>query len=262
MTSPLRAPAPSAAEIAASDDEGGRYREGVYRPLPEPDLPEAPDASPFPKRGSGPPYRVWSDVPRVPRLKHLIGPSIIALGMGLGAGEFLLWPNLIAVNGYQIWWLFWVGVLTQFVVIHEIERWTIATGESVFAGMARLDRIAFWPWFFLAATLISFFWPGWASQSAEFTAGIITEVTGETLAWQPLALIMLAVIWVGLAGSTIVYNALERFEIFLVLGFFPLVRFFSETELLKSITDAGFVIDQHWKPKKRAAVFVVALKPE
>ncbi|HEX6069965.1 MAG TPA: Nramp family divalent metal transporter [Longimicrobiaceae bacterium] len=223
MTPSLRAPEGTSPQVAASDDEGRRYREGVYRPLAESELPEAPDAAPFPARGHGPPYRVYNEVPRVPRLAHLIGPSIIALGMGLGAGEFLLWPNLITANGYGIWWLFWVGVLTQFVVIHEIERWTIATGESVFAGMARLDRIAFWPWFFLAATLISFFWPGWASQSAEFTAGIITEVTGETLAWQPLALIMLAVIWVGLAGSTIVYNALERFEIFLVLGFFPLL---------------------------------------
>ena len=224
MPPSLRATDPvTAADVAAADDEGRRYREGVYRPLPDSELPEAPDAAPFPRRGHGPPYRVWNEVPRVPRLRHLIGPSIIALGMGLGAGEFLLWPNLIAVNGYQIWWLFWVGVLTQFIVIHEIERWTVATGESIFAGMARLDRFAFWPWFFLAATLISFFWPGWASQSAEFTAGIVAAVTGETIAWQPLALLMLAVIWIGLAGSTIVYNALERFEIYLVLGFFPLL---------------------------------------
>lgn len=216
-------PAPDAQSIGASDEEGRLYREGVYRPLPESTLPLAPDEPPFPRRGSGPAYRIWNEVPRVPRLRHLVGPSIIALGMGLGAGEFLLWPNLITVNGYSIWWLFWIGVMTQFVVIHEIERWTVATGESIFAGMARLDRFAFWPWFFLAATLVSFFWPGWASQSAEFTADIVTSVTGQPIAWQPLALIMLAVIWIGLAGSTIVYNALERFEIILVLGFFPLL---------------------------------------
>jgi hypothetical protein len=210
-------------EIAATDEEGRRYRNGVYHPLEESALPEAPDAAPFPARGHGPPYRRHDEVPRVPRLKHLIGPSVIAVGMGLGAGEFLLWPNLVTVNGYGIWWLFWVGVLTQFVVIGEIERWTVATGESIFAGMARINRWAFWPWFFLAATLISFFWPGWASQSAEFTGSIIAELTGVQLAWQPIALVMLAVIWLGLAVSKIVYNALERFEIFLVLAFFPLL---------------------------------------
>jgi hypothetical protein len=162
-------------------------------------------------------------VPTVPRVRHLIGPSVIALGMGLGAGEFLLWPNLITVNGFSIWWLFWVGVLTQFVVIVEIERWTIATGESVFGGMARLTRRPIWPWFFLVATVVSFFWPGWASQSAEYVAAIIGEVTFLQVAWQPIALAMLAFIWVGLAISKVVYNSLERFEILLVLGFFPLL---------------------------------------
>ncbi len=34
---------------------------------------------------------------------------------------------------------------------------------------------------------------------------------------------MLAFIWVGLAASKIVYNSLERFEIVLVLGFFPML---------------------------------------
>lgn len=210
-------------DIRCSDAEGRRYRHGVYQPLDEESLPEAPDFSSLPARGSGPPFRMHPEVPRVPRLRHLLGPSVIALGMGLGAGEFLLWPNLIAVNGFSIWWLFWVGVLTQFVVLREIERWTIATGESVFAGMARLTRTPWWPWFFLVATLASFFWPGWASQSAEFSGNIITAVTGRIVPWQPLALLMLAVIWVGLAGSKIVYNSLERFEIGLVLLFFPLL---------------------------------------
>jgi len=210
-------------EIYAPREEGRQYRDGVFWPLDTDSLPEAPDRGEFPIRGHGPPFRVHDTVPRVPRLRELIGPSVIALAMGLGAGEFLLWPNLITVNGYSIWWLFWVGVLTQYVVIGEIERWTIATGESVFAGMARLDRWAFWPWFFLAATLVSFFWPGWASSSAEFTGQIVEDLTGTRVAWQPIALLMLACIWIGLAGSRIVYNALERFELALVLGFFPML---------------------------------------
>jgi hypothetical protein len=210
-------------EIRCSDEEGLAYREGVYRPLDERSLPEAPEAPHVPDKGSGPPFRVHNEVPKVPRLRHLIGPSVIALGMGLGSGEFLLWPNLVTVNGYSIWWLFWVGVITQFLVLVEIERWTVATGESIFGGMARLGRPAIWPWFFLVATLAGFFWPGWASQSGEFTADIVTAVTGREIAWQPIALLMMAVIWLGLAVSKIVYNALERFQIGLVLLFFPLL---------------------------------------
>ncbi|MFW6192727.1 MAG: Nramp family divalent metal transporter [Gemmatimonadota bacterium] len=210
-------------DVRCSDEEGRQFRNGVFRPVDEETLPVAPDADGFPARGHGPPFRLQREVPRVPKVAHLIGPSVIALAMGLGAGEFLLWPNLITVNGWQIWWLFWVGVLTQFVVIGEIERWTLATGESVFGGMARLDRWSFWPWFFLVATLVSFFWPGWASQSADYAGRIVEVATGSAVEWQPVALLMLAFIWFGLAVSKIVYNALERFEMALVLGFFPLL---------------------------------------
>lgn len=211
------------AVIRCDDEEGRAYREGVYRPVDEATLPLAPEDEMHPAIGHGPHFRAVNVVPRVPRLRNLIGPSVIALGMGLGAGEFLLWPNLIVANGWSIWWLFWVGVLTQFVVISEIERWTIATGESVFGGMARLDRFAFWPWFFLVATLAGFFWPGWASQSAEMTGAVIEAATGTRVRWEPIALFMLLIIWIGLAVSKIVYNALERFEIALVLLFFPML---------------------------------------
>ncbi len=212
-------------EITCPPDEGVEYRDGVFRPIDESLLPDAPPSSDYPCRGAGPPLYELNDVPRVPRLKNVLGPSMIALGMGLGAGEFLLWPNLIAANGFSIWWLFWVGVLTQFVVISEIERWSLATGESVFTAMARLDRRAFWPWFFLAATLISFFWPGWAAVSAEFSRTTINAIAGAEIisAWQPIALFMLAFIWFGLAFSRVVYNALEKFEIGLILLFFPLL---------------------------------------
>ena len=210
-------------DLRCPDDEGRLYREGVYRPVDDAALPAAPETATHPISGHGPVFRTGVEVPRVPRLRHLIGPSVIALGMGLGAGEFLLWPNLVAVNGFSIWWLFWVGVLTQFVVISEIERWTIATGESVFGGMARLDRLGFWAWFFVGATLVSFFWPGWASQSAEFTGIILGAATGTAPEWQPIALVMIACIWATLALSRVVYNALERFELLLVGLLFPML---------------------------------------
>ncbi|MBW3660838.1 MAG: Nramp family divalent metal transporter [Gemmatimonadetes bacterium] len=212
-------------DIHCPHDEGVAYRDGVYRPLDPASLPEAPATADFPLPGHGAALRRYDEVPRVPRLRDVIGPSVIALGMGLGAGEFLLWPNLIAVNGFSIWWLFWIGVLTQFVVISEIERWSLATGESVLSGMGRLTRRPFWPWFFLVATLLSFFWPGWASQSANFTRLTVNALAGEEAltAWQPLALLMMAFIWAALALSRIVYNALEKFEIVLVLLFFPLL---------------------------------------
>jgi hypothetical protein len=108
-------------------------------------------------------------------------------------------------------------------VLVEIERWTLATGESVFAGMGRLDRLGAWPWFFALIGLLGMAWPGWASVAAKITGAIAAEATGRGVAWQPVALLMIAGCWVALALSRVVYNALERFELLLVATFFPLL---------------------------------------
>ncbi|MEM9541352.1 MAG: class I SAM-dependent methyltransferase [Cyanobacteria bacterium P01_E01_bin.42] len=44
------------------------------------------------------------------------------------------------------------------------------------------------------------------------------------------------------------------------LGLFPLVKVFTQQELVASLTDAGFEIDYEWKPSKNKAVFIVAKK--
>ena len=46
------------------------------------------------------------------------------------------------------------------------------------------------------------------------------------------------------------------------LGFFPMVKFFSEDELGDSVSGAGFDIHHQWKPNKKAAVFILAKKPD
>ncbi len=44
------------------------------------------------------------------------------------------------------------------------------------------------------------------------------------------------------------------------IGLLPLVRFFSIEELVQSLTNAGFSIDQQWLPENSDAVFIVAKK--
>ena len=45
-------------------------------------------------------------------------------------------------------------------------------------------------------------------------------------------------------------------------GFFPLVKVFTVSELMKSITDAGFAIDYQWQPSKDKAMFIIAKKSD
>lgn len=58
-------------------------------------------------------------------------------------------------------------------------------------------------------------------------------------------------------------SSLMRYVIPLMqfFGMAPFVAYFTREELLQSIETTGFDIDHEWRPKKRAAVFVVARKP-
>ena len=115
-----------------------------------------------------------------------------------------------------------------------------------------MTRRPFWPWFFLVATLVSFFWPGWAAESADFARVAFNALAGrEALtAWQPIALAMMVSIWAALALSRIVYNALETFEIALVLTLFPLLflALFAAGVLLGTVLLAQGGIDRVGAP--------------
>lgn len=45
------------------------------------------------------------------------------------------------------------------------------------------------------------------------------------------------------------------------IGLLPLVKFFTADELVKCMTDTGFMVDYQWQPGKGMAVFIIASKP-
>ncbi len=71
---------------------------------------------------------------------RLVGPGIVAGGVGLSSGEFVLWPYIASQVGLVLLWGALVGVLTQFFLNMEIERYTLATGETAVTGFNRLWR--------------------------------------------------------------------------------------------------------------------------
>ncbi len=46
------------------------------------------------------------------------------------------------------------------------------------------------------------------------------------------------------------------------IGLLPLVKFFTTDELVKCLTNAGFMVDYQWQPGKDKAVFIIASKPD
>src|SRR5215216_1116987 len=96
---------------------------------------------------------------------HILGPGMVLTALGVGLGETFMWPRLVVVFGPEIRWLFLVGVTIQLFVMLEMARWTLATGESIFFGAARIHRGVMW--FFWAAAVFIYIWPGHISLGAQ-----------------------------------------------------------------------------------------------
>ncbi|WP_435065782.1 Nramp family divalent metal transporter [Halobaculum sp. EA56] len=208
-------PAPS--DVYESRDEH-RYPTSEYTPVAYDNLEVSPATDAHPDSGTGGRFRTL-DLPKVPKLKYVVGPSAIMLGASLGSGETLFWPQLVARYGWSLYWLFLVGVLAQFVVNTEIQRWTLATGESVFRAMERLHPLV--PFGFLLGGFASLGWPGWAASAAKVGAaslelGAIAFAGFELAGWRVLGIVLMVFVWLTYQLTPLMYNVVERLQILLV----------------------------------------------
>ncbi|QDU53471.1 Nramp family divalent metal transporter [Gimesia panareensis] len=103
----------------------------------------------------------YRDLPPAISWMKMIGPSIMLAGLSLGSGEFVLWPYITYKTGFIFFWACLLGVITQFFMNMEIERWTLATGESAITGFCRLNKN--WAWIMLLLNIVPWAWPGWAT---------------------------------------------------------------------------------------------------
>jgi hypothetical protein len=147
-------------------------------------------------------------LPEAPQAAHIIGPAMILVALGVGFGETYLWPRLVIVFGPEIRWLFLVGVLVQTVVMLEMARYAMATGESIFFGAARVAKPIMW--FFFTVAILVYIWPGHISGGAE----ALEQLTG--IPWQLSASVGLIVIGIMFTVVTVIYNLIEALLAFLV----------------------------------------------
>src|SRR5262245_459766 len=154
-------------------------------------------------RDDGLPVREVREMPEPPRnYWRLVGPGIVAGGVGLSSGEFILWPFIASQVGLVLLWGAFVGVITQFFLNMEVERYTLATGETALTGFNR-----FWKHWGLVFAVMGYFanlWPGWAISSATL-ASYLFGGSPTTI-----AIISLLVIGFALTFAPVVYVALER----------------------------------------------------
>ncbi|NEK56504.1 amino acid permease [Geodermatophilus sabuli] len=156
------------------------------------------------------------DMPEPPaRFRHVIGPGIIAAGVGMASGEFILYPYIASQVGLVFVWAAFVGLATQYFLNMEIERYTLATGETALTGFSR-----YWRHWGLVFAILAYFaniWPGWATSSAT----LVTYLVGGDVV--PIAIGMLLLIGVTLTMAPVVYQALEKIEMFKVAAVLVLI---------------------------------------
>jgi hypothetical protein len=129
---------------------------------------------------------------------------VVAAGVGLASGEFILFPYIASQVGLVFVWAALVGLLTQYFLNMEIERYTLATGETALTGFSRFWR--HWGLVFAILTYFANLWPGWATSSAT----LVTYLWGGSANW--IAIGMLVAIGLILTLAPVVYRALESIQ--------------------------------------------------
>jgi hypothetical protein len=113
-----------------------------------------------------------SDLPQPPpytfrNVVRVIGPGAILLGLSLGSGDWMLGPAATARWGPEILWICTASILVQALLNTEMARYTLATGEPIFAGFMRVrpgPRV--WGPVYALLHLAQVGWPGWALAAA------------------------------------------------------------------------------------------------
>jgi Mn2+/Fe2+ NRAMP family transporter len=155
----------------------------------------------------------FKSMPVPPRLRSIIGPSFLILAMGLGSGEVILWPYLVANYGLGIAWAAIFGITLQFFINMEIERYALVTGESVFYGYRKL-----WKWlpvWFIVSTFVGFGLPGIVASSAY----VFKDLFNINVDLSIIGSILLILIGIILSIGKTVYKLMEKLtQVIIVFG--------------------------------------------
>ncbi len=164
-----------------------------------------------------------AELPEPPSsLWPIIGPGIVAAGVGLGSSEFILFPFIASQVGLAFLWAAVLGVTLQFFLNIEIERYTLATGETVLTGFSRLGR--HFGLVMVLMALLTGAWPGWAATSGT----LVTYMIGGDATLIAIAMMVLAALM--LTFSRVVFRTLERtltLKVALTAGLFGIALLFA-----------------------------------
>src|SRR5918998_868588 len=189
----------------------------------------APDVVRPPEADIGPVEE--RELPPAPPLRRIIGPSVILVGIGIASGEYVLYPYIASQVGLVFLWAAFVGLLTQFFINMEIERYTLATGETAVTGFQRLWKPL--GLVMVACAIVPNMWPAWATSGA---TALLFVFGGSEDSARWVAIPALLLIGVLLSASPVVYRTIEKTEFIKV----ALVLLFLVVALVAAVTSDAY----------------------
>jgi len=153
----------------------------------------------------------YTDLPEPLPMKKVLGPSVLLLAGAIGSGEYVLWPSIASQVGLVLVWLVILGVGTQYFLNMEIERYTLATGETAVTGFTRLWK----PWgvLFIIMGVLAWMWPGWATGGTT-TLSFALGFSEDSIPYITIGILVL--IGLVLTFSPVVYQTIEKIQFFMV----------------------------------------------
>ena len=109
---------------------------------------------------------------------YALGPSLIALGISIGSGEWLLGPLAVGEFGFVgVGWVILVSAVLQTFYNVEISRYVMATGEAPVVGWGRVPPgYLLWAPLSVFVVIFAFIAGGWAAAAGQ---GVYALVHGE-----------------------------------------------------------------------------------
>lgn len=148
------------------------------------------------------------------------GPAFLILALGIGSGEFILWPYLTANYGMGILWGALVGISLQLFLIQIISRNTLLLGQNILTSFSQVFSLVFiWVIF---STLVGFGWPGFSSLSSKL---LVEGFSLESSLFLPLSVFILLFSAAILVFSKNAYSRILLIEKFVVVALLLLIVF-------------------------------------
>jgi hypothetical protein len=145
---------------------------------------------------------------------YAIGPSLIALGVSIGSGEWLLGPQAVGQFGFVgIGWVITVSAVLQTFYNVECARYIVATGETDTVGWGRVPPgKMFWVPIAVFVVIFAFIAGGWAASAGQGLFALVNGRAADPTEMQQtrwFAIGLLVIVFLITASAQRISRALE-----------------------------------------------------